>query len=248
MPERREILRTSGIGLTVGITGIGTVKANDSEASSNKSSNGRDRRSRGENNCDSCMEVLYETPEQRVTSLATEEGYYTNIVNKEDEFVSQKKYDEKVTDEEAKQLAQSHDGVGTMSAHEDIIESYSTWSGTIGSYSNLPQKEYGVAFTAGDELANYPQAALSSAACSVIGIANIALGAIAAAGCGLLGEALIDGDTEGEEATVGLWDESGGWFGEPYIRFGSASGLHDSHSDLTNTQSFPGMIAALPGT
>lgn len=223
MPSRRKVLATTGIGLT----GIGSTAAVGA--------------SQEDPECDECMEILHDTSSGAVTVMEVEDGYYEYVVDKEDKTVSYRKLEEAPDEQEVQSLA-TGDGVSTLSAHDDIITWWSAWSGTIGSYLGTPQKEYGVAFTSGEDLGNYTGAAIGGAVCSLVGVASTVLGAITGAACSVLGSAILDFETDGNEGTVGLWDEEGGLIGEPYIRIGAAGGHHYSHDDLTETDSFPGMI------
>jgi len=227
MHSRREVLMTSGIGLATGLGAASTA--------------GASRQSESSGQCDDCLEIVQDTDSNTVTVMSAEDGYYEYVVDKEAKTVSVHETDE-TPDEQRVEALTSDQDFSTLSAHEDIIDWYDAWSGSIGTNLGTTQMEYGVAFTAGEDLSRYSGGLLGGAICSIIGIGSGPLGVITGAGCGLLASIVFDGNSDGDEATVGLWDDTGGFLGEPYVRFGGEGGHHFSHEDLSVYESFPGMI------
>lgn len=226
MPNRRKVLMTTGIGLTTALGPIGQVSA-DSESNST-------------DQCNGCLKTLADSSSRKVTVLPNNGKYYLYITDKDSGTVTLQKLDEMPNDRAVNSMMSP--GLKAQSSGDGVLEWSYSWSGNIGSYAGFTQKEYGVAFTTSGEILEYSQAALGGALCGLLGFSSAVLGGIAGAGCAVLAEAVFGSAEGGEKGTVGVWDSTGGWFNEPYVRIGGAGDHEYSHNDLSTDQKFPGMI------
>lgn len=240
--NRRTILRSTGASLAGS-----TLLASQSGAKPGKSKGddhpGNSQRGGRNTDCNGkyCGEVLAEDKETVVLEHVVDGTVYVNYVEKGDS-VSQRHFD--ISNYDRDSLSTQTDGIGTMS-HTEIIDDIDGDTDRVGSCGNIAYDDHlesVVAIKTGKEFDNYTTSALSSAICAAVSSAAGPLGPfVASVGCGLVTKMIMDHvpTADSRTAALGAWDNHGGYFDTPEVKYGVADEFTTDVSDITGLDKVP---------